>query len=176
MAVSPLSCNTLLARCALGDQAAFFQLYQHEAPSMLALATHMLGKRLDAENLVRDTLILIWKNADAWDADTGTARAWMHSILRYRALQRLAQGEHQQAASTTRMNSLQNSQASGLMAGSAFSSTLANLDESQRTPLLMAFYQANSYPQMAPALQQSPTQLKENLQLGLLALAPAVLA
>ncbi|NYT64935.1 anti-sigma factor [Alcaligenaceae bacterium] len=175
MAVSPLSCNTLLARCAKSDQAAFFQLYQHEAPSMLALATHMLGKRLDAENLVRDTLILIWKNADAWDADTGTARAWMHSILRYRALQYLAKGGRQQAASIARIRNLKNSQASGLMAASTFSSTLSTLGENQRHPLLMAFYQACTYPQMEQALQQSPAQLKKNLQLGLLALAPAVL-
>lgn len=175
MAVPPLSCDTLLALCAQGDQNAFFRLYQHEAPTMLALLTHMLGKTADAECLVRDTLILIYKNANAWDSANGTARAWMYSILRYGALNRLRQlGRKQPPLSVERVAGLQNSQASGLMPASDFSSAVALLSENQRHPLLLAFYHASSYEQMATPLQQSPEQIRTQLQQALLRLEPVV--
>lgn len=175
--VPPLSCDTLLALCAQGDQDAFFRLYQHEAPTMLALITQMLGKTADAENLVRDTLILIYKNADAWDGKNGTARAWMYSILRYGALNRLRQlGRKQPPLTVSRVTGLQNSQASGLMPASDFNNAVALLNENQRHPLLLAFYHASSYEQMEGPLQQSAEQIRLNLQQGLRLLQPAVLA
>lgn len=177
MAVPPLSCDTLLALCAQGDQEAFFRLYQHEAPTMLALVTHMLGKTTDAENLVRDTLILIYKNADAWDSNNGTARAWMYSILRYGALNRLRQlGRKQPHLTVARVAGLQNSQASGLMPVSDFNNAVALLSENERHPLLLAFYHASSYEQMESSLQQAPEQIRGHLQQALRTLEQVVLA
>lgn len=176
MAATDLACDTLLALCAKGDQQAFFQLYQREAPSMLALATHMLGKPDDAQDMVRDTLVVIWKNADAWDPESSSARAWIHSILRYRTLNRLRQVGRKHPMTTARVSALHNSQASGLMHTSAFSDKLAELNETQRHPLLMAFYHACSYEQMAQPLQQTTAQLRNNLQQALRTLEPTVLA
>src|SRR5690606_12461691 len=82
MAVPPFDHETALLACAQGDQHAFQDLYLQEAPRMLALGLKMLGERASAEDLVRDAFILIWKNAESFDPQTSSARAWMHSILR----------------------------------------------------------------------------------------------
>lgn len=177
MAVSPFDCNAVLALCAQGDQDAFFELYRHETPSMLALATQLLGSPREAEDLVRDTLIIIWKNADAWSPATGTARAWVHSILRYRArsTQRQKHG-HESPMPAAHVTGLHNTQAGGLMGESEFSGALAALDDTQREPLLMAFYHGYTYEQMEGPLQQTAVQIKENLRRGLQELEAAVLA
>jgi RNA polymerase sigma-70 factor (ECF subfamily) len=96
MALAPVDYDAALRACARGDENAFQRLYENEAPRMLALGLSMLGQRASAEELLRDTFTLIWKNADSFDEGSGTGRAWMYSILRYRALKRLRQAARRQ--------------------------------------------------------------------------------
>src|SRR5690606_22345608 len=95
-----------------GDERAFQQLYQHESPHMLALCTTMLAKPADAEEMVRDSFMLIWKNADSYDPAVGTARAWMYSIMRYRVLNRLRQSGRPVAGDASLIDALPDTQAS----------------------------------------------------------------
>lgn len=77
-----------LNACAAGDQAAFLALYRQEAPAMHALAQAMLGPAGD--DVLHEAFVLIWRNAAGYSPKIGTARAWMYSILRYRALHYLS--------------------------------------------------------------------------------------
>lgn len=70
-----------LIACARGDQAAFHRLYDHEAPRMLALCKQLLPE--DPEGALHDTMALIWRNADQYDASMGPARSWIYSVLRH---------------------------------------------------------------------------------------------
>lgn len=79
---------TALLACARGDERAFHQLYDHEAPHMLVLCRRLVPH--DAEGLVHDTFALIWRHADQYDAAMGPARAWIYSVLRHLARARLA--------------------------------------------------------------------------------------
>lgn len=88
MTVSVFDYEGELSACALGDRSAFDALYMHEAPRMLALAQAMVGSEA-AQDLIHETFVLVWRNAAGYSPAIGTARAWMYSILRYRALVRL---------------------------------------------------------------------------------------
>lgn len=81
MEAAPFDHAAALLACARGDERAFHQLYDHEAPHMLALCRHLVPG--DAEGLLHDTLALIWRNADQYDARMGPARAWIYSVLRH---------------------------------------------------------------------------------------------
>lgn len=164
MAAAPFDYEANLRACAQGDEKAFQRLYHQEAPRMLALGLSMLEQRASAEELLRDTFTLIWENAESFDESAGTARAWMYSILRYRALKRLRQAAR---------NPMLNTQATEILpevpsarAGTLLSA-LGRLDESQRGPIMMAFYKGYTYEQIGVRLKVPASQLKTRVQVGL---------
>ncbi|WP_323011299.1 sigma factor [Castellaniella sp.] len=89
MTVSVFDYEAELLACAAGDQAAFHALYHHEAPIMRALVLAMLGTPDQADAVLHEAFTLIWRNASGYSPTIGTARAWIYSILRYRALAHL---------------------------------------------------------------------------------------
>lgn len=127
---------------------------------MLALSTKMFGRREEAEDAVRDTFILLWKNAANYDESTGTARAWIYSILRYRVLSQLRQNSHNPGEDASPQPD-----ASGYL--SAPAQCLAQLDDAQRLPLLMAFYHGQTFDQMATRLMAPVDQIRAQLRTGL---------
>lgn len=86
MTVDVFDYEAELSACALGDSSAFLNLYTHEAPAMLALLKAMLADEQAANQLLHDVFVSIWRNAAGYSPSIGTARAWVYSILRYKAL------------------------------------------------------------------------------------------
>ena len=78
-----------LEACARQDERAFQALYQQEAAQMLGLAITLLGRRDQAEDCVHDAFVQVWRNAQRFQRTLGSGRAWIYSILRYRALNQL---------------------------------------------------------------------------------------
>ncbi|NGM87936.1 sigma-70 family RNA polymerase sigma factor [Parapusillimonas sp. SGNA-6] len=167
MAVPSFDYDAALIASARGDQNAFQSLYQHEAPRMLALGMKMLSQRSEAEELVRDAFVLIWKNADSFDPLISTGRAWMYSILRYRALSRLRRGARANMAEPDCTDSLPGTPPPDTAPGNRLVRAVASLDDRQRKPILMAFYNGYTYEQIAARLRLPTTQLKTQVQAGL---------
>lgn len=166
MAVSPFDYEAALLACAQGDQNALQDLYQHESPHMLALCLRMLAQRTIAEDLMRDTFVSIWKNAQSYDPALGAARAWIYSIMRYRALHRLRLARPAQAVDMGWTDALPGFE-SGQQPASGMVQAVAGLDEAQRRPLLMAFYHGYTYEQIAQRLKAPAMQIKQCVQAGL---------
>lgn len=164
MAVASFDHNAALVACAHGDQKALQRLYVHEAPHMMALSTKLLGAGEDAEAAVRDTFVLVWKNAENYDSTTATARAWIHSILRYRILHAL-RSTHATATAVDDTSTQSNSDDPGYL--SLSTNNLRQLDVSQQLPLLMAFFGGLTLEQIAARLALSPDQIREQLRTGL---------
>ncbi|MYN12036.1 sigma-70 family RNA polymerase sigma factor [Pusillimonas sp. TS35] len=166
MAASPVDYDAALRACARGDEHAFQRLYEHEAPRMLALGISLLGQRASAEDLLRDTFTLIWKNAGSFDEQAGSGRAWMYSILRYRALRRLRQAARRpEPPGAGALPDLR--VASAHMPATSLVGALARLDDSQREPIMMAFYKGYTYEQIGARLSIPATQAKTRVQVGL---------
>jgi RNA polymerase sigma-70 factor (ECF subfamily) len=167
MAVSSFDYDAALIASARGDQNAFQNLYQHEAPRMLALGMKMLSQRSEAEELVRDAFVLIWKNADSYDPLISTGRAWMYSILRYRALGRLRRGARASMAQQGVTDSLPESSLANFAPQHSLVRAVATLDDTQRRPILMAFYNGYTYEQIAARMKLPAAHLKAQVQEGL---------
>lgn len=167
MAVSPFDYEARLVACGQGDQDAFERLYQHEAPHMLALALKMLSQGADAQELVRDTFVLIWKNAASYDRQLGMARAWMYSIMRYRALNRLRQLGRVRSLDKQWVDTLPDLSSEKLAPSSRFLHAISGLAPTQRQSILMAFYHGCTYDQMASLLKIPAFKLKAEVQAGL---------
>lgn len=80
----------LLRRCATRDASALRMLYDTMSPTMMGVALRLLRDRPQAEETLQEAFLQIWHNASQFDPLRGSARAWIISILRYRALDRLA--------------------------------------------------------------------------------------
>lgn len=76
----------LIAATARGDRIAFRHLYEATAPKLLGIVTRITRSRAEAEEVVQDAYIRVWKNAGSFQPGAGTALAWMISIARNRAI------------------------------------------------------------------------------------------
>jgi len=79
----------LVGRAARGDRTALRRLYDLYSPSAMAIALRMLKNRPMAEEVVQDTFLEVWRRAREYDAARGTVSAWIATISRTRALDRL---------------------------------------------------------------------------------------
>jgi RNA polymerase sigma-70 factor (ECF subfamily) len=78
----------LVAAAAIGDRNALAQLYDRFAPILLAVATRILRERREAEDLLHDVFLEVWRQAGDYDEKRGSVRAWLLVRLRSRALDR----------------------------------------------------------------------------------------
>jgi RNA polymerase sigma-70 factor (ECF subfamily) len=79
----------LVSAVAAGDREALADLYDRCAGGLLGLAQRLLGDRHEAEDLVHDVFIEVWKQAGAYDERRGSVRTWFFTRLRARCLDRL---------------------------------------------------------------------------------------
>jgi RNA polymerase sigma-70 factor (ECF subfamily) len=83
----------LLRRIAAGDQRALRTLYDRCAGQALAVARRMLREPRDAEEIVQESFLEVWRRVDSYDPARGSASAWLCSIARNRAIDRLRSGQ-----------------------------------------------------------------------------------
>lgn len=79
----------LIARCALGDRAAFAALYDATAPKLMGVALRVLRERASAEDAVQDTFVKIWQNAGRYRVTGHSPMTWLITIARNTAIDRL---------------------------------------------------------------------------------------
>jgi len=71
-------------------------LYSQHADSARALASRLLFDRCEAEDVVQDVFLTLWRRPDCFDPDRGTARSWLLTVVRNRSLDHLRRrcGKH----------------------------------------------------------------------------------
>jgi RNA polymerase sigma-70 factor (ECF subfamily) len=81
-----------------GDKSALGRLYDRYAGPLCGLAEKLLGGgKREAEDLVHDVFLEVWRQAEDWDPERGSVRAWVFLRLRSRALDRLKSPGHSRA-------------------------------------------------------------------------------
>jgi RNA polymerase sigma-70 factor (ECF subfamily) len=71
-----------------GDRNALAELYHRYAPSLLGIGVRILGERREAEDLLHDVFLEVWRAAADYDVARGTVRAWLVMRMRSRSLDR----------------------------------------------------------------------------------------
>jgi RNA polymerase sigma-70 factor (ECF subfamily) len=89
----------LLGRIADGGPEALKSLYERVSSRAMAMAFRLLRDRFEAEDVVQETFVEVWKRAGQYEASRGGADAWVVAIARNRAIDRLrAQGSSARTA------------------------------------------------------------------------------
>jgi RNA polymerase sigma-70 factor, ECF subfamily len=81
--------HELLRRVARGDVAALRVLYDEHASRALTIANRILRDSTEAEDVVQETFIDLWRRSAQFDSTRGGAAAWIVTIARSRAIDRL---------------------------------------------------------------------------------------
>ncbi|WP_372351064.1 RNA polymerase sigma factor [Streptomyces sp. KL116D] len=82
---SPGDDGLLAIRAAEGDEDAFAVLVQRHAPSLIRLATRLLGSRTEAEDAVQDAFISAWRRLPEFHG-TASFGTWTYRIVTNRCL------------------------------------------------------------------------------------------
>lgn len=155
MATAPSTADDLdlLRRAAGGDSSAVMALYDRHAPVLLALATRVLGSRDEAEEVVQESLIRVWQEAKSYDPARGGLRAWLCTIARNRALDRLRRRSTSTKAAAVpeaaEPPAGPDSLAAGAETAARVRSALASLPDAQRKALELAYYEGLTHTEIA---------------------------
>jgi len=81
--------RSLERRLKAGDERALAELFDLVAPWILGLALHILHDEDEAEDVVGDVFVQVWRHIDQHDAGRGPLVPWILSIARNRSLDAL---------------------------------------------------------------------------------------
>ncbi|NJO13624.1 MAG: sigma-70 family RNA polymerase sigma factor [Gammaproteobacteria bacterium] len=90
-AVDWLDLDDLLGRIALQDRGAFADLYTRTAPTLLGVCRRVLRDPELAQDAMHETYIRVWRRSATFDPRRGTPIAWLVTIARRCAIDRLRQ-------------------------------------------------------------------------------------
>ena len=72
----------LLAQSGVGDHEAFRQLYARYSAPLLSLAVRIVGDVGEAEEILQDAFVKIWRNAASFDSRKSRPFTWAVTIVR----------------------------------------------------------------------------------------------
>jgi RNA polymerase sigma-70 factor (ECF subfamily) len=161
-----------LLRCAGGDRTALRVIFEMESARMTGVAFRILRRRDLAEEAVQEAFVRIWRLARSFDPGRGSARTWIYTVLRNRAL-RLLQDERKYPALDDDGEWLQAS-AEGVFAmlpeASALRRCLEQLDLKLREAVILAYAHGMSHGELAGKLGVPLGTAKSWTRRGLLSL------
>jgi len=79
----------LLQAAAGGNHAAFRALYEATAPKLFGIILRITQNRPMAEEVLQETFVKIWQNAERFSPEAGQPMAWLSAIARNRAIDRI---------------------------------------------------------------------------------------
>jgi RNA polymerase sigma factor (sigma-70 family) len=87
----------LLARIAAQDTVAFAELYRRASPRLLGVSVRMLGDRSEAEEVLQEVFIAVWRRAQSFDPALSSPMTWLVALTRNKSIDRLRQRREQPA-------------------------------------------------------------------------------
>lgn len=81
--------ENLIGRVSAGDRKAFRMLYDQTARLVFSVILRIVRNREVAEEVAQECYVLLWQRADRYQTSRGSALAWIASIARYRAIDRI---------------------------------------------------------------------------------------
>lgn len=81
-----------MARVAEGDKDALAEVYRLTSAKLNGLLVAMLRDRSQAEEVLQDVYLTVWRRASSFDPDRASPITWLVTIARNRAIDRLRSG------------------------------------------------------------------------------------
>ncbi len=175
----------LVGRIRAGDAAALDALYARYASPVYSLVWKILQSAEDAEDVALDVFFQVWRQADRYDSARGAPAAWIFTLARSRAIDRL-RARHRREDRTisfddpaTPLDPMDDAAspdhvASFRQARDAVRGAMDVLSPAQREAIELAFFRGLTHVEIAARLSQPLGTVKTRIRQGLIRLRKAL--
>jgi RNA polymerase sigma-70 factor (ECF subfamily) len=158
----------------VGDAEALAALYDRHGRMAYSLAYRMMGEKQEAEDVVQEAFIKVWRSAGGYRAERGSVRTWILSIVHNRGIDQI-----RSQASRGRMQDKVEASAPTSEPSEAFAETWRNtqqeqvrealntLPQEQLKILELAYFSGYTHVEIAEHLELPLGTVKGRMRLGL---------
>jgi RNA polymerase sigma-70 factor (ECF subfamily) len=167
----------LLARIAAGDETSLALLHDRYRLFAHALAFRVLGDGARAEDVVQDAFLAVWRRARTYAPERGSARTWLATIVRNRAIdlvrsprERMARPER---TDTERLGSVMDpaplvvDEVVGALDRDLVRAAVEGLPDDQRSAIGLAFFRGLSHSEISAQTGVPLGTVKSRIRLGI---------
>jgi RNA polymerase sigma factor (sigma-70 family) len=176
--------NLLVIAAGAGCRQSFARLYALTHRRLFGIALRMQPHRGDAEDVLQEVYVKVWRHAGRFDAGQGCALGWLVGITRHTALDSLRNARRRPVAA--RLDTDDADPYDGIAAPGpgphegmvatnrreALSAALCRLTAEQREGLTLAFYDGLSHTEISLRLRQPLGTVKSSIRRSLRVLRP----
>lgn len=146
------SLPALLDATSRGDHKAFQSLYQATAPKLFGVVLRITRNRSLAEEVLQETYVKVWQKAERFSPEAGQPLAWLTTIARNRAIDRI-RAEHaerfKESGEDDPLGRIPAAGAADPAMTQSLRSCLSGLDEEARTCVVLAYCSGFSREELA---------------------------
>ena len=171
----------LVALVTQGDSRAFAELAQRHLPAIETYATRILADQTAAQDIAQETLLVLWQRSSEFKPEKARLTTWLHRVAHNRCIDLLRRQKRETPMPSADIYDRQENSAQGSGVNdvhdptdmisvtseldanpSAMDVALRRLPESQRTALVLTYYQNLSNREVASVMNSS-TRAVESL-------------
>lgn len=166
--------QSLLGRIQFGDEEALLDLHEQFATLVYSVTYRVLGNQEDAEEATQDTFLRLWDKAEKFDATRGSFTAWLLTIARRVAIDRMRKRQRREPP----QNSVSMDEKPHLWETTLIKedlsdlqrtllSTLKELPEDQQRAIYLAYFHGMSHQDISDHLKKPLGTVKSQIRLGM---------
>jgi RNA polymerase sigma-70 factor (ECF subfamily) len=169
-------CARLLERVAAGERSALGGLFKLEAGRLLAIARRIVRRPELAEEVVQDAFVNVWQKAGLFDRSRGSARGWLATMVRNRALNLMRDGSRVEYHETDTLTELGDRELDAQRAYDALPEAsdlrrcLSQLEPARRRSIVLAYVVGFSHGEIAAQLKAPVGTVKAWIRRGMISL------
>jgi RNA polymerase sigma-70 factor (ECF subfamily) len=169
----PSSDEELIASIARKDVRALETLYDRHRVLAYSLSLRVLGNASDAEDVVQEAFLNLWRSAETYRTGRGSVRSWLLSIVHHRCIDKLRsrQSRPQPVALEEGMNLPDTTDVwddvLASLTGQDVRDALDKLPTEQRETIELAYFQGYTHTQIAERTRVPLGTVKGRMRIGL---------